>query len=78
MGLSSARQIPKALCLLDQAIERDPRYGPALAWAALCHTRLCLDDRSGEREADRREGTNSAGRGHYQVRGVVTDLIGCR
>ena len=78
MGLSSARQIPKALRLLDQAIERDPRYGSALAWAALCHTRLCLDDRSGEREADRREGTNLDRRGHYQVRGVVTDLIGCR
>src|SRR5258706_6259939 len=36
MVLSSARRIPEALLLLEQAIARDPRYGPALAWAALC------------------------------------------
>ena len=30
----SARQIPEALRLLEQAIARDQRYGPALAWAA--------------------------------------------
>src|ERR1700726_1482337 len=36
MYFSSARQIPAALCLLERAIERDPRYGPALAWAAVC------------------------------------------
>src|SRR6266436_2818278 len=35
MALSSARHIPKALRLVE-AIARDPRYGPALAWAALC------------------------------------------
>ena len=29
------------LCdLLEQAIARDPRYGPALAWAAICHMQL--------------------------------------
>ena len=28
---SSSRQIPQALRLLEQAIARDPRYGPALA-----------------------------------------------
>src|SRR5271168_3585499 len=31
---SSARHIPEALGLAEQAISRDPRYGPALAWAA--------------------------------------------
>jgi hypothetical protein len=30
MFLSSARQIPEALRLLERAIARDPRYGPAL------------------------------------------------
>ena len=40
MVLSSARQIPEALRLLEQAIARDPRYGPALAWAAVCCHRL--------------------------------------
>jgi len=60
MRLSSARQIPEALRLLEQAIARDPRYGPALAWVALfCH-RLLLDDRSEDREADRRKGADFA------------------
>jgi tetratricopeptide (TPR) repeat protein len=40
MVLSSARQIPEALSLMEQAIERDPRYGSALAWAAVCCHRL--------------------------------------
>jgi adenylate cyclase len=43
---SSARQIPEALRLTEQAIARDPRYGPALAWAALCCYRLLVDNRS--------------------------------
>jgi adenylate cyclase len=43
---SSARQIHEALRLTEQAIARDPRYGPALAWAALCCYRLLVDDRS--------------------------------
>jgi adenylate cyclase len=34
---SSATLIPEALRLIEQAIQRDPRYGPALAWAALCY-----------------------------------------
>jgi len=59
---SSTRQIPEALRLLEQAIARDPRYGPALAWAASCHTRLCLDDRSEDPEADRRAASNLARR----------------
>ena len=55
MYLSSTRQIPEALGLMERAIERDPSYGPALAWAAfLCH-RLLLDGRSEDREADRRK-----------------------
>jgi len=43
---SSARQISEALPLLEQAIARDPCYGPALAWAAYCCFRLLLDGRS--------------------------------
>jgi TolB-like protein len=45
---SSARQISQALPLLEQAIARDPCYGPALAWAAYCCFRLILDGRSDE------------------------------
>ena len=62
MLLSSARQIPEALRLMEQAIARDPRYGPALAWAAVCCFRLLLDGRSEEREADRQKGTDFARR----------------
>ena len=36
MVLSSAMRVAEALSLLEQAIERDPRYGPALGWAAYC------------------------------------------
>jgi adenylate cyclase len=53
MSMSSARQIPEALRLSEQAIARDPRYGPALAWAAHCSYRLLLDGRSEDREAER-------------------------
>src|SRR5271167_348324 len=36
-------QLLEARDLLSQAIARDPRYGPALAWAGICHYRLCFD-----------------------------------
>jgi adenylate cyclase len=62
MGWSSARQIPEALQLLEQAVARDPRYGPALALAAHCCHRLRLDDRSENREADALKGTEFARR----------------
>jgi adenylate cyclase len=62
MVLSSARQIPEALHLLEQAIELDPRYGPALAWAAVCCMRLLLDGRSEDPAADRLKGADFARR----------------
>jgi adenylate cyclase len=58
----SARQIPEALRLMEQAIAGDPRYGPALAWAAVCSFRLLLDDRSEDRETDRLKGADFARR----------------
>jgi TolB-like protein/class 3 adenylate cyclase len=58
----SARQIPEALRLLEQAIARDQRYGPALAWAAFFCFRLLTDDRSEDPPADRRKGTDFARR----------------
>jgi tetratricopeptide (TPR) repeat protein len=60
--VSSARQIPEALRLLEQAIARDPRYGPALALAAFCCYRLLNDNRSENREADRLKGIDFARR----------------
>jgi adenylate cyclase len=58
----SAKQVPEGLCLLEQAIARDPRYGPALAWAAYCCFRLLFDDRSEDPEADRLRGADYASR----------------
>ena len=60
--LSSGKQIPEALVLLEQVIQRDPRYAPALAWAAVCCLRLCSDGLSHNSEADRRKGTDFARR----------------
>jgi adenylate cyclase len=62
MTLSSTRQVPEALRLLEQAIARDPRYGPALAWAAFCYVRLVIDGRSENREADGLRGADFARR----------------
>jgi adenylate cyclase len=53
MLLSSLRQTPDALRLMEQAIARDPNYGPALAWAASCYQRLIQDDRSNDPAANR-------------------------
>jgi TolB-like protein len=58
----SSAQVPKALDLLEQAITRDPRYGPALAWAAICCYRLLQDGRSEDREAGRLKGIDYARR----------------
>jgi TolB-like protein len=62
MYLSSVRQVPEVLRLMEQAIARDPSYGPALAWAALCCHRLLYDNRSEDREADLLKGVDFAGR----------------
>lgn len=62
MALSSARQIPEALRLIEQAIERDPRYGPALASAALLCFLLIRDGRSEDPVADRLRGVDFARR----------------
>jgi adenylate cyclase len=62
MYWSSARHIPEALSLAERAIDRDPQYGMALAWAALCCNRMFIDGRSKDREADRRKGIDYAHR----------------
>jgi TolB-like protein/class 3 adenylate cyclase len=59
---SAARNVPEALQLMEQAIARDPRYGPALAWAAFCCYRLLLDDRSKDPRGDREKGIKFARR----------------
>src|SRR5690349_18580063 len=62
MVLSSARQSHEALRLMEQAIVRDPHYGPALAWAANCCVRVIADGRSEDPAADRLKGADFARR----------------
>ncbi len=62
MYFSSAQQIPEALGLLERAIQRDPRYGPALAWAAVCCLRLEADGSSADPAADSRKSVEFARR----------------
>jgi adenylate cyclase len=56
MLFTSAKQIPQALAILEEAIAHDPNYGPALAFAGHCCMRLCLDGSSKDPESDRRKG----------------------
>ena len=50
----------EALELFEQAIAIDPRYGPALAWAAICHLRLVGDGWAEAPETNRRKGIDLA------------------
>jgi TolB-like protein/class 3 adenylate cyclase len=54
----SRERVLEALGFLDQAIARDPRYGPALALAAVGHARLY--DWGEDRETNRRRGVARA------------------
>jgi tetratricopeptide (TPR) repeat protein len=62
MFFLSAWQIAEALHLLERAIERDRQFGPALALAAVCCQRLCLDGLSTSLELHRRQGPDFARR----------------
>jgi tetratricopeptide (TPR) repeat protein len=62
MVFSSGARFAEALILMEQAIERDPRYGPALAWGAFCHIRRCGYDHSQDTEVLRRKGVDLARR----------------
>jgi TolB-like protein/class 3 adenylate cyclase len=59
---SSAAHVPEATRFLELAIEHDPHYGPALAWAAICYVRLCMDGSSRHPEEDSRRGADLARR----------------
>jgi TolB-like protein/class 3 adenylate cyclase len=65
----------QALDLLSQAIERDPRYGPALALAAFCHQVLHNAGWTKDASADRREGIDLARRA-LRVAGSDPDVLG--
>lgn len=74
MVWSSARQIPEALALLERAIARDPHYGPALAWAAMCCYRLCVDGSGTDPDGDSRKGFDFAQRA-LKIAGNDPDVI---
>jgi TolB-like protein/class 3 adenylate cyclase len=53
-------RIFEALGLLEQAIAIDRHYGPALAWAAMCHLRLVTEGWAEEPETSRRKASDLA------------------
>jgi TolB-like protein len=68
IAFSSGGLLAEALRLLDQAIERDPHYGPALALAATAGSRNVSNGQSKDWRADSRRCTDLARRG-LQVAG---------
>jgi tetratricopeptide (TPR) repeat protein len=68
MMLSPSRSVPKLAALLDQAIERDPNFGPALAVAATFHMNSDLLGWTDDPEANREKGLER-GRRALQVAG---------
>jgi adenylate cyclase len=51
----SRDDLGEAAKLLEQAVARDPRYGPALAFASICHMRLVVDGWAEDPEASRQK-----------------------
>ena len=51
----SKDDLGEAAKLLDQAIARDPGYGPALGFAAICHMRMAVDGWAEDLEASRQK-----------------------
>jgi adenylate cyclase len=57
---AARERMARALDLFEQAVARDPGFAPALAWAAVCHTRRRLDGYSEDPEASRLKAANLA------------------
>jgi len=55
-------QMAGATELFEQAVAIDPDFAPALAWAAVCHTRFRLDGYAEDRETSRRKAKSLADR----------------
>jgi TolB-like protein/class 3 adenylate cyclase len=53
-------RVREAIGLLDRAIARDPRYGPALALAAMCHMQFNLNGWTVSLDAERKQGLDYA------------------
>jgi adenylate cyclase len=61
-GVFTKESLLRALDLLEQAIERDPHYGPALALAAYCHSSLEVNGWAEDPEAAKRTSVDLARR----------------
>jgi adenylate cyclase len=60
-GLSYEKdRVVQAIDLLGRAIERDPRYGPALAFSAWCHLQLDVGGSTDSRDTNRRQAVDLA------------------
>jgi TolB-like protein/class 3 adenylate cyclase len=60
-GLSYEKdRVVQAIDLLGRAIERDPRYGPALALSAWCHLQLDVSGQTDCRDTNRRQAVDLA------------------
>ena len=55
---SHQRHMRQALALLEEAIARDPQYGPALGFAAFCCMQLASDAAAPDRDATRQKGVD--------------------
>ena len=62
LAAASYRHAPDALRLVEQAIARDPRFGPALGWGAISCMQLVMTGRSEDPAADHRKGIDFARR----------------
>jgi adenylate cyclase len=56
MYFTSHREMREALAFLEEAIHRDPHYGPALGFAAICCGWLATDASAPDRESIRQKG----------------------
>jgi TolB-like protein len=67
---ASSREWPQALALLEQAIARDPYYGPALARTAYCCMHIVSDTSAPDRELYRQKGIDY-GRRRWRSPGTI-------
>jgi TolB-like protein/class 3 adenylate cyclase len=70
-----ATQVIEAVALLGQAIERDPRFAPALGLAAWCHVQLETLGLADDIEANRRQGLDLARRAIHVAGEDATALV---
>ncbi|MFO1161265.1 MAG: adenylate/guanylate cyclase domain-containing protein [Reyranellaceae bacterium] len=56
--LSPTRDVPGVIALLDEVVARDPDFGPALAWAAVCHFLCDFNSWCTDLEENRRVGVS--------------------